>query len=1267
MRVSLSYRSSFISAQEAESLTYTFCHTIYSIVSNPEQLLVDVDLCSERDFEQVASWNRDLPETLNDCLHVLLEQLAKSQPDKQAVFAWDGCLTYKELDEYSTKLALHLLDLSVGPESFVALCFEKSLWAVVAMFASFKIGGTCVFLEPSHPVSRLESILEDTNAKVLLSSPSTAPMFEGKVDRILQITGESILELDTDPGRQLPVVKPSSAAIALFTSGSTGKPKGIIQEHTTACTSARTCAKTFNIKDESRVMQWAAYAFDMSVIDMLMTLTTGACLCIPSEHDRTNNLAESIRSMKVNISALTPSVARTLKTEDLPSLETLVFGGEAVLRDDITFWKEKVHVINAYGPAEASVCVAGPANSESPSNIGRAVGSVTWIVDQSNHKRLVPIGVVGEILLEGPLVARGYLNDPEKTRRSFIEDPPWLTQKRGAFHGRRGRLYKSGDLGKYNCDGTIQFMGRKDAQIKLRGQRIESGDIEHHLQACLPAKFRVAADVIYPADDQNTPRLVAFVGFEAGGDLQDGHDDSLELKLLIAQDYENFIPFLKGLRKQLSGLLPSYMIPSTYLPVNRIPLTVSGKKDRKKLLLLGSQLSVSELALFASLQSRDTEKMDLLTEMEKKLARLWAEVLHLDADKIAAHNDFFQLGADSVNVIELVGAARYVGIKLTSQDVFQFATLTAMSFIAAESSQSSSTSSTPHVQTAQSPNHVHRPETASELGWTSTPSQDPGVERVVLAADMQAHMATSSLLSSHGWINYFAFDLRGPIDLYRLESSCKLLVQHHTALRTIFTVRDGRVLQIILKQYDPEFMRYKTSEGTKTLLKTLCQTEKKCEIQLRERVVRFLLVDRGIDYHTLIMRICHTQFDGTSLPLIYQDLRRGYLGSDLSEAPQFSSFAEILRSKDSLEAEAYWRTLLKDSHPTSILHHTAPPYKNIINAKVQHTILSLSLTSIQAYGLTLATLVKASWAYVLSFLSGTTDVVFGFVTTGRNISLEGGAENVVGCCNNVIPHRVKLREASTVLNLLKQIQAQQIASLPYEYLGARTLIERCTSWPRYTRYSSGVNHQNYTNASLNSFSMGPETTCDVSFQDLEFDRRDVQIYSYPPSKEDGSVKLAMAFCDHAIPKNTAQGMLDLLAKTIAQFAGNLQDELVMPKGNLEAPLRKIPMAWTNSTYDRQYPRHPPKPLSFTFSLLDPTSVVDRIWTKFLKCVEPPLGGMQVTEDTPFYELGGDWVHVAWLRQLFREEGWEVAMEDLVDAGAGGRRGWVVMLERALGR
>ena len=308
---------------------------------------------SWEDWEKVQAWNQSPSWPTPTCAHDLFNDQVRLRQNFLAIHACDGDLTYGELGRWTSNLGRYLVSRQIGRETFVLLCFEKSLWAVVAMLAVLKAGAACVFLDPSHPAERNHIIANEVGTSFLLTSSSTR--FGGLRElSIIEIDEGFLRRLDLESLPKLPIVRPEDAAIGLFTSGSTGKPKGIIQQHSTAAFSAQNCAQIFGISPGSRVMQWAAYCFDMSVIDMLMTLCAGACLCVPSEEDRMDRLTEAMISMEVEIAAMTPSVAQVLKNKALPNLRTLVFGGEAIARDHLEGWPSAIRIINAYGPAEGS-------------------------------------------------------------------------------------------------------------------------------------------------------------------------------------------------------------------------------------------------------------------------------------------------------------------------------------------------------------------------------------------------------------------------------------------------------------------------------------------------------------------------------------------------------------------------------------------------------------------------------------------------------------------------------------------------------------------------------------------------------------------------------------------------------------------------------------------------------------------------------------------------------------------------------------------------
>ena len=256
---------------------------------------------------------------------------------------------------------------------------------------------------------------------------------------------------------------------------------------------------------------FASYAFDATWSNLVYSMTCGGYLCIPSDEARRDNITGSMKAMKVTYIDLTPSVARLLDPSAVPSLTKLILAGEPMVHEDVATWSSQVTMYNIYGPAEctpsATAVMINP-QVRYGGSIGRGLGLVTWVICRDG-RQLAPIGAVGELWLEGPLVGQGYLNDLEKTAAAFIEDPPWLLRGVSGYRGRRGRLYRTGDLVRYNADGTLVFIGRKDEQVKIRGQRVELGEIEHHLRYILTATTKeesshAVAEVVTPADSHSS-------------------------------------------------------------------------------------------------------------------------------------------------------------------------------------------------------------------------------------------------------------------------------------------------------------------------------------------------------------------------------------------------------------------------------------------------------------------------------------------------------------------------------------------------------------------------------------------------------------------------------------------------------------------------------------------------------------------------------------------------------------------------------------------
>ena len=332
-------------------------------------------------------------------------------------------------------------------------------------------------------------------------------------------------------------------------------------EHRAIVTTARATGDAYGLGPESRVLQFAAYTFDNSLAEIFITLMRGGCVCVPSETERFNNLADAINRLDVNFMDITPTVASLLHPSEVPKVKGLSLGGEALTRENIDIWGKALTLHCCYGPSECSINSVWNGDllrSSEATNIGKSIGSVSWVVNPSNYNHLVPIGVPGELLIEGPILARGYLNDPEKTSKAFIMNPTWAA-------GKRRRFYMTGDLVRQNSDGSLTYLGRKDTQVKLNGQRIELGEIEHHIKIGLPSDAQSAVELIKLG---SAKALAVFICLQS--DVTNPEDSFLlsmtDIMRSTATDIE----------EALISTLPIYMVPTVYIPVRTIKVSILG-------------------------------------------------------------------------------------------------------------------------------------------------------------------------------------------------------------------------------------------------------------------------------------------------------------------------------------------------------------------------------------------------------------------------------------------------------------------------------------------------------------------------------------------------------------------------------------------------------------------------------------------------------------------------------------------------------------------
>ena len=940
----------------------------------------DIKILSPSDLEEIHKWNQLVHNCTHACIHDQIQQRAQRQPHSAAVFSWDGQLTYEQLLSRSGQLASHLKSLGVRTGAFIPICYEKSVWAVVSMLAVMMAGAACVPLDPGYPALRRETILESVAARWVITSPQQAHLFKKFKFRVIIISAPFFAER---PSLTAPLgvrVSPNDPSYAIYTSGSTGTPKGIVIEHASLCSSVKAHSVLLRLTHSSRVFQFAAFVFDISFSDIFATLVYGGCICMPSEYDRLNDLAGSVRNLKANQVCLTTTVASQLRPEEVRSLKVLALCGEAVTQAVVTLWVNELHLINMYGPAECTIYCAGTSvvdEYQQPNKIGTGIGALTWITDPDDFQSLAPIGTVGELLIQGPVLGRGYLGDEGITRAAFIESPAWLNHYQLAS-GKR--VYRTGDLVRYNSDGTIEFIGRKDTQIKLRGQRIELSEIEHRIRTFLPSKFRVAVEAVMLQNQHTDTVLVAFVCTDAGS------RDCTEPETFVAGAHAipEFKNAVEGLKIHVADSLPRYMVPKYYVPLNTLPISASAKIDRKRLRKMVSQLSIRQLTEFSNIRF---EKHPPCTKSEVQMHALWVKVLRSDSEEIGTEDNFFQLGGDSVVAMRLVAAARDVGMRLTVETIFNHPRLWDLALQARPPVEDHYAEIAPFALIGSSYAAEKLCEQVCVLCRTTrdqiedvfpcTPCQE-------FYMDFTSHYGDPAEGPLGAAVRRI-YSLPPDIDLIRFQVAWETVLAAHAILRTrIVRLPDG-CFQTVLREL-PRWSKAKS-------LNEYVSQDEEVELSFGGPLCRFAIVSEiGRNALYFVWTAQHAIFDGWSVPLIMAELEQAYQtssGRDSFQPTQFNRFIQYQTEMNRESSEQYWRSYLNGVR-CKPFHRSTKPYGYQSNGNHNlHVTLSHTVNA----DVTLANAVYGAWAIVIRRLTASEDVMLELTLTGRDLPV-GGIEQI---------------------------------------------------------------------------------------------------------------------------------------------------------------------------------------------------------------------------------------------------------------------------------
>lgn len=630
------YSTDLFEASTIKRMVKHFCLLLERIPAHPEQRIRDFSLLSAAEWQQylVNGQGPVLPDLSADCNHELFEKQALLTPDSVAVVYGKEHLSYEALNEYANQLAHYLQKRGVRSEIRVGLYLERSLELIIGLLGIFKAGGVYVPLDLQHPQERMAFIITDTDLQVIVTCEHFLESLPtGSPEKICIDTMWPLIvdEIDVNPEK---VVSPNNLAYIVHTSGSTGYPKGVLIEHRSLSNLSAAEIKSFQIVAESRVLQFVSCVFDVSIGDIFMALRTGATLILttPNAAAPGQPLIDLLQEQAITAVALPVSVLTALPLINFPTLKTLIVGGESCPEEIVEYWSRNRLFINGYGPTEVTIgasftpCIS---DGRKPT-IGSPFANIQMYLLNADLQPVVP-GVFAEIYLGGIGLARGYVNRADLTAEIFLPHP--FSSHPGA------RLYRTGDYGRYLSDGTIEFMGRIDGQVKVRGLRIETGEIEAHFSRHPAVKQGV---VVVRQERMRHKQLIAYV---------------------VAQHEQHIA--VKQLRSFLEETLPAPMVPAHFVVLDELPLTTNGKVDR------------ALLASFEVMQFRPTEAdTKSWTPTERLLARLWLETLKLET--VSIHDNFFELGGDSILSIQIISRANQEGLRLSPRQIFQHQTIAAL-------------------------------------------------------------------------------------------------------------------------------------------------------------------------------------------------------------------------------------------------------------------------------------------------------------------------------------------------------------------------------------------------------------------------------------------------------------------------------------------------------------------------------------------------------------------------------------------------------------
>ncbi|MFE3293293.1 amino acid adenylation domain-containing protein, partial [Rhodococcus sp. NPDC059234] len=1136
LRLTMKFRPELLGRTAVDGAAHRLLHVLRAIGDDPGRRLAAVDLLTAGERRMLAPVRgaargaaRTLPEVLADA--------AARDPEAVALVADGRELTYADLDARSNRLARALTDHGAGPETYVALGIPRSVESVLAMWAVARTGAAFVPVDPDYPAERVAHMLADSGAGVGLTVaahrhrlPDTLPWLTLDDPGFAADCASRSAAPVTDDERTAPL-RIDNPAYLIYTSGSTGRPKAVTLTHRGLANYADEQRDRCAVTADSRTLHFSSPSFDVSLLEYLLCFGAGATMVIA---DRTvyggADLAAVLKEQRVTHAFVTPAALASIDPTGLDDLECVMVGGEAWPPELIADWMPQRRVVNVYGPTETTIvvniedCVPGVV----PIPLGGPIRGVAEMVLDARLQP-VPAGVEGEIYIAGPGLARGYHRRPALTAGRFVADP---------FGATGGRMYRTGDVGVWTRDGKLEYRGRRDFQVKVRGFRIELGEIDAVLAAHPDVRFAATLGRPGPGGDTALVSYVAAV---------DGRDISVD-----------------DLRERLSAHVPDFMVPTSIVVLGDIPLTPTGKLDRRA-------LPDPDFAYTATAFKAPTNPV------EEAVTAVFAAVL--GADRVGTGDDFFELGGNSLSATRVVGRLREtLGIELGVRALFAAPTAAAL----AERIE--------HGEAGASGRPV--------LEATERPDEIP-----LSPAQQRMWFINQFDPTSPAYNVPFAVRLSGALDAEALDAALADVVHRHESLRTVFPAgRDGPVQQIRPAAEAAPVLRPVPVVDERELARRI-HAEVSAGFDVTARVpVRGALFVLGAEEHVLVLMAHHIAVDGFSMGPLSRDLVRAYAARAAGRAPEWSPLAvqyadytlwqrRLLGDDHDVGSVAarqlgYWTSTLAGAPdllglPTD---RPRPLQQSFRGARTGFAIEPRLHRRIEEFarrhGTSVFMTVHAALAVLLSRLGDTDDIVIGTPVAGRG---EPALDNLVGMLVGTLALRTRVDAARSFSDLLAAVREVDLSAFGHADLPFERVVEALDP-PRSTAYSPifqvALEFQNDTRARLDLPGLtveGLATPTGVVKEDLEFVLAEQFDGSGAPAGIAGSIEYATDLFDDHTLRGLAERFLRVLESALTDPDSAVGDiailrddelrDLAPARGGADAPELLMPELLARAGHD----------------------------------------------------------------------------------------------------